>query len=182
MRKRQNCERGLVAVLIVAFAGLGCVDQHTPDPTEPGTSTSVPNSQAMLPGITPDDFLEELSRTVPGGFGGMHRDANGDLVVTLVDTDQGQQAVDALMRIPGIRRMASGSIKVKAGSYDFGQLRNWMRALDVAWSNGVVMMDVAEQRNVVVVGVHDASNVEAVRAIGIQRGVPAEALSVENCG
>jgi hypothetical protein len=153
-----------------------------------------------------DGQLAKVADRLPG-FGGMFFDDNGDLNVYLVaaDAPADTQALEARKaRVetaitavfgkdllvqgrdrrsePGSQAMPERSpeIKIIKGKYDIPQLVEWRAGVDLALEvRGVLFTDLDERHNRVRVGVESSVVRERVEAILARRGIPREAVIIE---
>lgn len=133
---------------------------------DPGERVAAPNAdRAML----------ALEAEVPG-FGGLWIGDDG--VVHAFVRDPASAPVEHLERLVG------QSVRVERGDFAFSQLSTWRdRGRGVLNAPGVVLIDADERLNRVRVGIVPgegaARRARAVRALLAARGVPAEAVEIE---
>lgn len=122
-----------------------------------------------------DQQLMALNAEVPG-FGGMWIGDDGALHVWM--RDPAPAPVDRLENLLG------QAVRVERGDFDFAQIAAWRdRGRSVLSAPGVVLIDADERLNRVRVGVLPgdgaAQRAQVVRNLLAQRGVPADAIEIE---
>ena len=174
----------LASSLLVAATVLGMV--------APIAQAAEPEPPASL-----DGKFAEIATRVPG-FAGAYYEADGSLVVQLVDISKleaARAAMGDLVQLPpkpidppeASRRQSesgikdpTGAIKAVQARYDFRQLQDWrMQARDVLDLPGAVSIDVDERANRVVVGVEKGDGVDQVKSYLARKGLSSDRVVVE---
>jgi hypothetical protein len=170
-----------VACVVLAAACTG-------EPTAPRTGSQP--LQQQLPALPQDvvveptdDELAQIAASVPG-FGGMHFDGEGRLVVLLTDPSRRAGVAAAISPMLGRGPQASAALAdftVRPARYGFTQLRQWRRSLNpgVLSLPGVVFTDIDESRNRLIVAVESASKRAGVAAALKRLQLPPEAVLIE---
>lgn len=138
-----------------------------------------------------DDELAEITRLVPGGFGGLYYERGsgreqGPLTVVLVDPTQRTAALETLGRIfagTGWARAVPElpGAAIRKGRWDFAQLRDWRRYLDrhVFQAGRITTADIDEGSNRLTYGVADEATREQVIHVLQQLDLPCFLVAVE---
>lgn len=129
----------------------------------------------------------ELSRTIPG-LAGFFYDTSGNVIVAVTNvgaptvTRARLQPLFSVELARSRRRHPSADVMVHGAQYTFLDLRNWRDGLEaggVLALPGVLWLDLDEMANRVVVGVEPSADLAGLRALARQRGVPVEALDIQ---
>jgi hypothetical protein len=124
---------------------------------------------------TYDDLLVRVDERTPG-FGGMFIDADGRLVVYLLDTSQLEPTRSAIEAVFGSNTLPA-DVRAMQGQYSVSQLKMWTDRLAALWEMpAVTTVDLDEASNRVAVGIVDNSATEAVERMLSSLGVPHAAV------
>jgi hypothetical protein len=134
-----------------------------------------PERFALTPGSfhTPDHETAELSRQVPGGYGGLFigydpptppgaraRPETQHVVVFLVDTTQRDAALRAIASAtpPHQRSLNISGARIRPARWSFAELYDWYEVFlsRLGMPEGVTITDIQEMENRIVFGVEDA--------------------------
>jgi hypothetical protein len=130
---------------------------------------------------TYDDLLVRVDEKTPG-FGGMFIDADGRLVIYLLDTSQLAATRTAIEAVFGSSALPS-DVRAVPGQYSVSQLKMWTQRLGALLEMPTVtMVDLDEASNRVAVGVADNSSTDAVEQRLSSLGVPRPAVAIEVTG
>lgn len=131
---------------------------------------------------TDDDRLVRVEQTAPG-FGGLFLDADGRLVVYLLDTAQLPAACLAIERVFGSSFTPSAGVRALKGQYTISQLKAWTdRSRSLLATPGVTMVDLDEAKNRVAVGIDNGSRTTRVSQRLSSAGIPREAVDIHVTG
>jgi hypothetical protein len=131
---------------------------------------------------TDDDRLVRVEESAPG-FGGMFLDANGRLVVYLLDVAQLPAARLAIERVFGSSFAPSAGVRALKGQYTVSQLKAWTdRSRSLLATQGVTMVDLDEAKNRVAVGVDNESQTKRVSQMLSSFGIPRGAVDIHVTG
>jgi len=111
---------------------------------------------------TVDDQWADLAREVPGGWSGVFL-VSGRPTVYLVRPEQREEALAALyIAGVGLPLFDIRSAEVRQGRWDFAQLYDWYRYINVRIGtvNGLYFTDIDEERNRLVYGVDSTAKGE----------------------
>lgn len=179
----QSTARSLFVLICVALSACSDASPTRPNTTVEGVKGVVEISRPR----TLDDEYESLVDSIPG-FGGWYIDTEGYPTVVLIDTTLRPVAEQRLSsRVGEARRSNRGgrqevalSMRVRAGSYDFRQLRRWAKAaeriLDV--ERDAVFVDANEGSNRVEIGVSSSAAALRVASAMAEQGVPEGAYEI----
>ncbi len=164
-----------VAILL-GLAAAGCSDST--QPTVPADQPDDPSLQATSQGVS--QHPNDLARGVRG-FGGFFLDAQDAPTIYLKDAGEkgnAGRALGAYFQAAGIN---PSQLKVLRGQFEWAELERWQadggaEALAVP---GAVFTDADEASNRVRIGVEHGAAAAGVRAALARRGVPAEAVIIE---
>lgn len=176
----------LAAALATAAA---CADTPTGD-----SSAQPPRPLANELGTPPDTIIyegeqvyEDVAGEVPG-YAGHWYDAEGNLVIALVDPAQATAARRIIDAQPqpqlAVGERRTGSTRIISATHSFATLRNWRNAstFGLLGVTGVVAVDLDEQRNAVTVWLTSASARPAAEAELRRVGVPLAGTIIEVIG
>lgn len=122
-----------------------------------------------------DDQLAAIARDIPGGFGGLWQDADGTIVLALVDIAQAsaaRTALNAQTAVPGLA--IPPEARIASVRWNFAQLWEWEAyVLDLTGTApGLASIDRDEVRNRVVITLTSQPAREALAAALLARDVP----------
>jgi hypothetical protein len=138
--------------------------------------------QETRPMETQDDLLVRIETLAPG-FGGMYVDAEGRLVLYLLDPAQLPAARAAIESVLGPDRVPAAGVRAMKGQYTVSELARWTRrATAMLELKGVTLVDLDEARNRVAVGVDERSRVPAVVKALASRRIPRAAVAIDVTG
>jgi hypothetical protein len=119
-------------------------------------------------------------------FGGFYLNAKGELVVQLTDLSRGEAMRAAL--VPFLQQLAAErnnpgarlpKIVFQKAEYSFAQLSDWREQIGPVFElEGVVLLDLDEQRNRLTVGLKDESGRAEAEAKVRELGVPREVVRI----
>lgn len=134
---------------------------------------------------TIDDDFADIAAQAPG-FGGLHFDEVGDLVVNTTDLGSRAALEDAILAAGYLRPPAGTSrppvVKLRQAEYDWHSLKDWRDALDRAWPRGMNLLDIDEVTNRVAIGLETEAAWTAVERVLLAKGIPPEAVVVRSVG
>jgi hypothetical protein len=144
----------------------------------PGAVTSQESTRME----TQDDRLVRVEKRAPG-FGGMFVDADGQLVLYLLDTSQLPAVRSAVEAVFGADWMPPAGLRAVQGQYTVSQLAAWTRrASAVLQLKGVTLVDLDEARNRVAIGVEDRSRAKKLEKMLASLKVPRAAVVIDVTG
>jgi hypothetical protein len=144
----------------------------------PGAVTSQESTRME----TQDDRLVRVEKRAPG-FGGMFVDADGQLVLYLLDTSQLPAVRSAVEAVFGADWMPPAGLRAVQGQYTVSQLAAWTRrASAVLQLKGVTLVDLDEARNRVAIGVEDRSRAKKLEKKLASLKVPRAAVVIDVTG
>lgn len=138
---------------------------HATEPSSCGEARSLDPALRLSPATsnTIDDQWAAFARQVPGGWGGFLLDSLHQPTVYLVHPEQKQEALAALYADGvGLPLYDIRTSQVWQGRWDFGQLYDWYRYINVrAWAvNGLYWTDIDEAHNRLAYGVDSTAKAE----------------------
>jgi hypothetical protein len=167
----------LATLFGLALTALGCSDNSQPTvPSEPSDDPSLRATPQQAASDNPND----LARGVRG-FGGFFLDAQGAPTVYLKDEKEKGNAANALGQYFRAAGINPSQLKVRKGQFDWTDLERWQTdggaaALALA---GAVFADADEANNRLRIGVERGAAQAAIRKALAGRGVPDEAVIIE---
>lgn len=173
-------------VLILALVVTGCSDSALTDTSTPDSDAPV-EEPAASKAVGLDAAYVAVAEENPG-FGGAFFDDNGRLNVYVDDADDRKSLGDVVASLethigPIAERnpeAAKSAPIMLQGDYDFRALLNWrVDARPVLDGTSVLSLDVDERTNRVRVGVAEGADVASVESLLADRGIPTEAVIVE---
>jgi hypothetical protein len=164
--------------IVLALAGVGVLIVFSEREIVASQATSVRAGQME----TDDDRLVRVEQRAPG-FGGMFLDANGRLVVYLLDVSQLPAARLAIEHVFGPGFAPFTGVRALKGQYTVSQLKGWTdRSRSLLATQGVTMVDLDEAKNRVAVGVDNRSRTKPVTQRLSSLGIPPEAVDIHVTG
>jgi hypothetical protein len=168
-----------IAVGCVVAAAVG-LRRNLPATTIVAATQAVSQEPATVE--SSDDLLVRVEERAPG-FGGMFIDADGRLVVYLVDPATLPAARAVIEAVFGADRIPTAGVRAVQGQYTISQLKAWTESARVLFENpDVTLIDLNEAKNRVTIGVADDSQINAVERPLSSLGIPREAVVIEPSG
>ena len=164
-----------------------CSDTTGPllcDPTGPGPSIEGARRDSLPPEPTQfrdvNDEWASIARQVPGGWGGFFL-VDGQPTVYLVEPGRRDEALAALHLLWDWTPYDIRQSDVWQGRWDFAQLYDWRRYIDVAvgWPEGLTSSDLDEFRNRIAYGVRDEGIAASFGALLDSANLPCELVLIE---
>lgn len=182
--KRTRLTIALTAVAVGAFLG-ACAEENTPV-SGPNTTRAIRNgapSESVYPEERP---FWDLAQKYPGTAGFFRDPVTDDIVVSLIDM-QNAAGVKALLRVSLAKPLARArkrnpraDVVARQATYTFLQLKEWRDRMNEALAlPGVDWLDLDEATNRVVIGVDPGTEVQSIRRLGRELGVPEKAIDFE---
>jgi hypothetical protein len=165
---------GLVAGAVVAVSA--CQESSTPMSPD----NALPYARVQ-PSQGPDvPSAAEFARRVPG-FGGFFLSQDGTPTIYLTRGSSRGPAEQVLAGYLSARGLSKAALRVLEGRYGWSQLERWQEAAteDALAVPGAVFVDDDETANRVRIGVENLSAAGLVRGAAARRGIPDEAVIVE---
>lgn len=183
MRSLSPAAASLLLVVVVSACSTDPVTQSTGPAAGISLSRNMgdePPHAPPTPLWTMDDEFERVARKEVPGFAGHFLDANGDLVVQVVDPD-GSRRGAALAHAERMRtklKRSSSQMLIRSAQYDWIQLRAWAQPLEAGMPrNGILVLDINEAANALWLEVKP-EDVAGWRSRLAAMGIPANAVQV----
>lgn len=144
------CDEAVAPPIEFSFA---CDPEAGPDLNE--SQQAVLDSVARRGRRNHDDGFADVSRQIPGGWGGISF-VDGQPAMYLVDTTKFAEAAAALNETDLFQYYDFSQFRVRRGLWSFAQLYDWKRyiVLHGEWPDGIMSADIDESANRLVYGVH----------------------------
>jgi hypothetical protein len=170
--------RTVLRTLAMTAAALAAACTDDSGPTTPAAPPAEPLLSQARQG--PPDDPNALGRSV-AGFGGFFFDAAGTPTVYLTDARNRGLAERALAPFLQASGLSPSQLAVRRGDFDYSRLESWFNQVTPAALAvpGSVFADLDEASNRVRIGVEHAAALNGVRHVLAARGIPANAVIVE---
>lgn len=182
--KRARLTVALTAVAVGAVLG-GCAEENTPV-SGPNASRSIGNAAPSESVYSEERPFWDLAQKYASTAGFFRDPVTDDIVVSLTDMREAA-GVTALLRASlaeplarARKRNPRADVVARQATYTFLQLKEWRDRMNEALAlPGVDWLDLDEAKNRVVLGVDPGTDVQSIRRLGRDLGVPEKAIDFE---